>query len=365
MKKTFLLLLLIVAVSTASFFTFRYYQENSNQETGAIKIGFIGPLSGDNSSVGFSALKGVQLAKKSLAADNFEIITEDTGCDKTRAVASMQSLIDRDVVAVIGEVCSGASIAALEVANKYKVPMISAGSTSPDLSIADDYFFRTIPSDALQGKYAADLIYRKGFKKLAIIYTNEQYGTSFEKVLRNDFIKLGGDVVASESVERDKLDLSSQVAKVKAADPDAIYLIMNSVTTSVATLKQIKTQKLSMQIFGSESFNDKVLIDDAKEAMEGTIITAVSTGTKEFKLSHKAEYNIDAGLYSPQGYDAFNVLYLAFKKKLLTGEERAASISKVKFEGKSGYIAFDEFGEVSVNYESLVIKNGKVVSLEN
>ena len=90
----------------------------------------------------------------------FEIVEADSGCDGTVAQTAAQTLVDSGVVAVAGAACSGASMGANAVLSAAGIPMISYASTSPALSSDTDHphFYRIVPSDALQGQAAADMI---------------------------------------------------------------------------------------------------------------------------------------------------------------------------------------------------------------
>jgi branched-chain amino acid transport system substrate-binding protein len=357
--KKILIGLLILTLLGAGYWIYR--NALSLENTQVIKIGYMGPLSGDSSSMGYSALKGVQFAKKDLSADNYEIITQDTGCTKESAAQGIQKLIDQGVVAIIGELCSGASLGALPIANKNKVVLISPASTSPSLSIEGDYFFRTVPSDNLQGVYASNLMYQKGYRKLAIIYTDEPYGKSFETVLEKSFIDKGGQVVLNIGIERGKLDFSSLVKNLKTKNPDVIFIVSNSTSSTVALLKQFKATNLPQAIYGSEAMNDEAVIKDAKEAMDGVMITAISTGNKNFKKAFRAEFGIDPGLFAPQSYDAFKTIFLATKDKPISPEQLKTALEGIRFEGVTGQIEFDKYGDISSNYETLTVQDGKVV----
>ena len=142
----------------------------ANYET--IKIGFMAPLSGDAAAYGESIRRGVDLAIKDMGPANVQIIAEDTKCSGPESVSAIQKLINVEKVqVVIGEVCSGATLPAAPIAAQYKVLMVSASATSPMIT-QEPYVFRTVPSDALQGDFGADLVLAKGYKKLAILHSN-------------------------------------------------------------------------------------------------------------------------------------------------------------------------------------------------
>lgn len=325
----------------------------------AVKIGFMGPLTGDAASYGESIKKGVELAKKDANIKNLEIVYEDTKCEGKDAVSAVTKLVSVDkVAAIIGDVCSGATLAAAPVANDNKVVMISAASTSPKITDAGEYLFRVIPSDALQGEFGAQLVYDKGYRKLAILYSNEEYGVGFQEVLKKSFETRGGKVVKREAFNRNVTDVRTQLVKIKAQNPDALYLISNSPASSVAALKQLKTLRMKVAVFGSEGLKSADLLTSAKDAAEGLIITSVAVGNAEFTEKHKKEYNADPGPFAAQGYDAFMALSKVIEKGTKTGEEIKEALGGLEFDGVSGKIVFDSNGDVEGNYDVYTVKGG-------
>lgn len=333
-----------------------------------IVIGFMGPLSGDAASYGLSILKGAELAIKEAGLTNVKLVTEDSKCDPKEAVSAINKLISvNKVQAIVGEVCSGATLAAAPIAEQNKVVMISASSTSPEIS-KQAWVFRTVPSDALQGAFGAGLVAKQGYKKLAILYSNEEYGLGFSLVLQEEFPKQGGEgsdesleVVANEAVERGVVDLRTQLTKIKASGADAIYIISNSPDSAVAALKQIKELGLSVKIYGSEGLKSDDIVKGAGSAAEGLVVTSVSVGNIGFITKHQKEYGSEPGPFAAQAYDAFRALAEAMKAGAKTGEQFKEKLAAVEFDGASGHIAFDANGDVSGNYDIYVVEDGKWV----
>lgn len=328
-----------------------------------IKIGVMVPLTGDAASYGESVKKGIELAKKQFKADNVELVYEDSKCDGTQSVSSINKLISVDkVVAIIGELCSDATLPAAPIAEQNKVVMISPASTAPTLTTAGDYIFRTIPSDASQGAYGAKLVADKGFKKLAVLYVNNDYGVGFNDVLKQEFPKLGGVVVASEAVDKAAVDVKTQLTKIKGAKPDALYIISNSPDTAIAALKQAKELGLQVALFGSEGLKNDDIIKGAKGAADGLMVTSVSAGSKGFMQAHNSAYSENPGPFSAQAYDAFQALNNAIltglkKGEKITGEAIKNNLNGMSFQGVSGMIEFDKNGDVSGNYSVLIVKD--------
>jgi branched-chain amino acid transport system substrate-binding protein len=325
-----------------------------------IKLGFMGPLTGDAASYGESIRKGVDLALGEANLKNVEIVYEDSKCEGKEAVSAINKLINIDgVSAIVGEVCSGATLAAAPIAETNNVVMISASSTSPKITKEGDYIFRTIPSDTLQGAYAARLITKDGKKKLAILYSNEEYGVGFSEVVKRAF---SGEVVASEAFERGATDLRTQITKVKSAKPDAILVISNSPDASVAALKQIRELRVvGAKIYGSEGLKGPE-VAKTKEA-EGITVTSVTAGSFEFALKYQEEYNEEPGPFAAQAYDAMSAIARSIKKGASTGTEVKNELYSMSFEGASGTISFDLNGDVLGNYEVYQLKKGEWVQL--
>ena len=286
----------------------------------SINIGVMLPLSGDASTYGISARKGAELAYKELGLkkEKVNLVFEDSQCDGKNAVNAINKLINVEkVVAVLGELCSSATLAVAPIAEKNKVVLISPGSTSPKITTAGDYIFRTIPTDARQGVFAANLLKKEKVKRLAVLYPNEDYGKGFNGILTDSFKKIGGKVVASESFERGSTDLRTQLTKIKSKRPKALFLISNSPDAAIAALRQIKELRLKVRLFGSEGLKAKEIA--SASGANGLIITSVTPGTKKFNNAHQKFFGEAAGTFSAQAYDAIASINEAIKKKARTG----------------------------------------------
>jgi len=333
----------------------------TDQELQAIKVGFMGPLTGDAASYGESIKKGVELALQDHDA-NIELIVEDSKCDGKEAVTVLNKLASLDKVqAIVGEVCSGATIPSVPIAQQNTIVLISPASTSPDLSGSSEYFFRTVPSDALQGAFGAELVESAGHERLAIIYSNEDYGVGFKTVLAEAFEALGGLVVIEEAFERTTVDLRTPLTKIMNANPDAIYIVSNSPDSAVAILKQIKELGIEAVLYGSEGLKGQYILDNARDAAEGLIVSSVSSGTSDFIEKHEQTYSESPGPFAAQGYDALSAIARAIDAGAKTGEDIREYIAILEFDGASGHIAFDENGDISGNYDTYIVQNDTFV----
>lgn len=338
---------------------------NDGDHDDTIVIGWMGPLSGGAAAFGESIKQGVELAYErnhQVSGKNIEVVFEDTKCGAKEAVTGINKLISSEhVTAIIGEVCSDATIAAAPIAEQNGVVMISAASTNPDISASGDYIFRTVPSDTLQGDFGAKYVYTHGFKRLAVLHGNDSYGNGFKDVLTEKFAGWGGEVVAAEAVEAEATDVRTQLTKIKQANPDALYIITNSPETAISALKQAKELGLNVQIFGSEGLKENSIVNGAEGAAEGMIVTAVSGGSSNFVSDHLAKFGAEPGPFAAQGYDAYMAIIDAIEKGNTTSEQIKNYLYNISFEGVSGNIKFDKNGDVAGNYLIFKVTDGLFV----
>jgi branched-chain amino acid transport system substrate-binding protein len=315
----------------------------------AVKVGFMGPLTGDASGFGQNIKNGVELALEDSGLQNVKLVYEDSGCEGSKAASAAQKLIkEYYVIAIIGEVCSGATLASAPIAEAGKVVMISASSTSPKISEAGDYIFRTVPSDTLQGEFAGKLIYEKGFKTLAILHSNEDYGVGLEKSLRETFQELEGQIVSTVSFNRGQIDMELEIEKIQESWPEAIYIISNSPDSSVVALAKIKNLQINASVFGSEGLLEEEVLSSG--FAENITITSLNNEGTEFARKYRDVYGEDPGPFAAQGYDAFSVIAYGLKKGVRNGEELRQEIKGIKLDGVSGLIEFDENGDIVGEY---------------
>ena len=196
-----------------------------------IKIGFLGGITGPIESLVPPIVDGAQLALRHvneqgglLGGNNGVIVIGDTTCaDATKAADAADRMVNVEkVVAIVGALCSGATISA---ANNAAIPggvvMISPASTSPAITTMDDkdLVFRTATSDAYQGEVLSRLIVKHGVKNIAITYVNNDYGKGLAESLANAFPKDGGTVAISQAHEDGKADYRSELGALAAPAP--------------------------------------------------------------------------------------------------------------------------------------------------
>lgn len=196
-------------------------------------------LSGPVASYGSGIEKGANLAIEEINkaggidGKQIKVIKVDNKSESSEATAAAIKLATRDkVVAQIGSVTSGNTLASVQVANKYKMPMIGPSATSPSVTVDDktnkvnDYVFRTCFIDPFQGKIAANFAVDTLKEKNVAIFSDSS--SDYAKVLAKSFKETieskGGKVVSEEAYVAKDTDFKSTLTRLKSQNPDFIYI---------------------------------------------------------------------------------------------------------------------------------------------
>ncbi len=341
-------------------------------EKEVVKVGFIGPFTGGVASIGVPDRDAAMLAEEEINKNNlvpgkqFKLVYEDEQCDPKQSATAVQKLIVQDKVrAVIGSLCSGATLADAPIAEQNKVLLLSYGATNRAIKDAGDYIFRNTPSDKFQAAEDARLLQKLGAKKVAIIHVNNDWGAG----LKDDFTEaaktIGLSVVATETYDPAATDFRTQLTKIKEAKPDMIYMPAYPADTGLV-LKQMRELGIVQQVVGADASKDDAVIATAGNAAEGLIVTLPgvpkSPELEKFAAAFKAKYGKEYSAYTPEAYDA---VYILAKACAATDCSSTAMkdylYSMGEYKGASGTYAFDKDGEVQKGYDLFTVKDSKWV----
>jgi ABC-type branched-subunit amino acid transport system substrate-binding protein len=197
-----------------------------------LKVGTILPQSGTLAFLGPPEEAGVALAAQEInEADmglNIEVVYRDSGDTTTDiATVSVTDLLSQDVSAIIGAASSGVSFTVIDQITAAGVVQFSPANTSPDFTEYEDngLYFRTAPSDLLQGEVLGNLIAEDGASTLGLLVLNDPYGTGLATATKEAFEAAGGEVVAEELFNTGDSNFDAQLSAINAANPDAVAVI--------------------------------------------------------------------------------------------------------------------------------------------
>ncbi len=197
-----------------------------------LKIGTILPQSGTLAFLGPPEEAGVALAVKEINDADLGITVEveyrDSGDTTTdTATVSVTDLLSLDVSAIIGAASSGVSKTVIDQIVAAGVVQFSPANTSIDFTdYADDgLYWRTAPSDVLQGEVLGNLIAEDGVQTLGIMQLNDSYGTGLTAKITEVFEAAGGEVTAAPTFNTGDTNFTTQISEILATNPDAIALV--------------------------------------------------------------------------------------------------------------------------------------------
>ncbi len=318
-----------------------------------VKIGSILPLTGEAAQIGIRAQNAIDMAVEEINdagginGKKIEVIYEDGRCNAKNAADAANKLVTADKInVIIGGLCSGETLAAAPVAEQNKVVMLSPCSSAPTVSEAGDYIFRDYPSDVYQGSFGAEYIYNiLGARKVATLNTIGDWGTGIKDRFKQRFVELGGEIIAEESFEQTASDMRAQLTKIKAAQPDAIYMPAYPQGTGLI-LRQGKELGIAAQFFGADASDDPTIIELAGTAAEGYMFTVADSGSSTFAQRFNEKYGNEPIVCTTYSYDAANILAKVMEKVGTSSEAIKNELYNVQnYQGETGSISFDENGD--------------------
>ena len=371
MKRTLISLGLIATL----FFAFaceRRGGPGAGGDSGQIVVGYYGDLTGRTSNFGQSTKNGVEMAVDEINkagginGRQIKVLSEDDEGRPEKAATVVTKLIDQDrVIALVGEVASGNSLAAAPKAQAAKVPMISPSSTNPAVTQVGDYIFRVCFIDPFQGevmaKFAANTL--KAKKAAIMLDFNSPYSRGLTEFFESSFTKLGGQVVTKQSYTQGDRDYKGQLTSIRSANPDVIYVPGYYGEVGVIA-KQAKQLGITQPLLGGDGWDAPQLWELGGDALNGDFISNhysvedPSPAIQKFVSDFKSRYSIAPDALAALGYDAMRVLADAIKRSGTTeGAKLRDAISATKdFPGVTGVI--------SINADRNAVKPAVVLKLQ-
>ena len=386
MKK--IVVLLMIAFVFVSMCFAGGNQEDSSSES--IKIGFIGPLTGDYANYGTLCKQAVEMAIDEINANGgingveVKLYAEDSEGDSQKALAAMEKLSSSDkVCAIVGPVLTGESFSVAERAQAEGIVMITPSASHKDITSVGDYIFRTTPSDGLQGEVAGKYWYEVlGYRKLAVLYAKNDYSQGLYESMSEAFKADGGEIVAAATFMVGDKDFKTQLTNLKNTNAEAIYI--PDYTAEMAQILEQATQLgIDKPFLSSDGFLSEEIYTLAGQYTDGVVYTASakiveSDKNKVFKENYTAKYGVGPDSFASNAYDATYILASVIEK---VGTDRKAikeGMKQVKdFEGVNGIINFAENGDLvasqgiykvegttPVYIGAYKVENGKLVKVE-
>lgn len=349
---------------------------DSPAAAGTIKIGVISPTTGASSDPGQRAQEGAQVAAELFNADGgvngktIELVTEDDKSTPEQGVLKLQEMTGKGVQYITGTVNSTVAVAVGNfVKSTHNVYVITAAQTDAPLAQqTNGNIFAMSNTNALYGEvYLPWVAANLKPATVAVLAESSDYGNNELTSLQSRWSKPGDPKIISERFDRSQSDYSSQLTKLIAQKPDALYAVAGGTDLPAKILKQAtelgyQGKKLSGPGTISEAF-----IKTGGAAVEGVISANVyatsidNAVNKKFVEAFQKKYNRLPSAESALAFDSVTVMALAMKQA--GGADDPAKVAKLMKEGSwsttRGELKFDATGRIRAKTLIIEIRNGQ------
>lgn len=344
-----------------------------------IRIGAALELTGKEADLGVQTRNGIKLALD--AADRsggingqpIELIVKDDQGIPEVAQQVDRELIEAGVIAIIGHVTSQQSLAGLAVTQPAGVVLLSATSTSVELTGKDDLFFRIVGDNERDTRALAKHIQGQGIRKIAVIYDedNASYSRTYVETFAASFTEQGGSITAildfSSASQPDFIPILEQA---RASEPEGLLLVASAVNTAFLVQKT-RLMAWDVQIFSSDWAYSEAFLQNGGQAIEGVKmvvsfdINNPAPAMEQFRQEYRELFGNEANFGAAQGYEAAAILIEALRR--CNGDVKGlpdALRNIQNFEGLSGSISIDPYGDVTRPLHLVQAKDGKWATVE-
>jgi branched-chain amino acid transport system substrate-binding protein len=321
---------------------------------GEIVVGEYGSLTGGQATFGQSTHNGIMLAVDEINGGGgvngrkIRVITEDDQSKSEEAANAVTKLISQNnVIAVLGEVASSASLAAAPICQSNKVPMITPSSTNEKVTQVGDYIFRMCFIDPYQGEAMANYLSKQaGMKKAAILIdVKSDYSTGLAANFERVFLANGGQIVGKQSYAQGDSDFRSQLTALKASNPEVIFVpgYYNEIGQIAI---QARDLGMKQPLAGGDGWESPKLFEIGGAALDGCFysnhyhVDDPAPAVREFVQKYQERFGAKPDSLAALAYDSTRVLAEAIKRAGTTdGPKLRDEIAKTaNFTGVTGLI---------------------------
>lgn len=348
-----------------------------------IKIGFIGPKTGETATYGIPVANSIELAiddynKSQDAKYKVELIQEDSAGDQTQAVNSYNSLVGKGIVGIVGPVLTGESLSVGNASSKNKTPIVSSSASGDAVTLESDKkttrvnFFRTCSNDSHGGQFIASKVGDGTIKaKKVAILTNSD--SDYSIGCTDSFVaqaeKDGLQIVLNEKYPNTQADFGTYIDKVKSSGADAVF-IPDYYEIIAKMVKQFKNKNFTGTFLGTDGWDGVLSVQGVdKTIFNGAYYTNTfddrTDGVQNYVKAYKEKYNSDTNMFGTMAYDATWVLLKAVEAAGSSEPEKVcAALEKTNYTGITGTFQYDEQHNPTKDLVVKTIKDGAYTYLD-
>ena len=368
---------ILLCVAMLAMFVVSCGGGKSTKNKDVIKVGVIGPLTGNLAQYGTSSINGFKLKVKEINeagginGKKIEVVEADSKGDVQEAINAFKKMVSQDKIDIfVGEVTSGPSLAIAPLAQQAKIPMITSTSTAFDVTKDKDFVFRTTFTDPYQGVVAAKYAKAKNFKNITILTnTGSDYSVGLANAFKEQATKEGIQVKEEQYTADDK-DFRALLTKIKGSNPEVIF-VPDYYNTIGLILTQAKELGINAQFLGGDGWDG--IQQDFGQVANGALFASQfapddpSETVQKFIAAYKKEYKIDPIIFAALGYDTGTILETALKGVSDLSSKEAIRDAIKNFSGENlvtGSLKFDQNRNPEKKVTFIEVKDGKLTLKE-
>ena len=342
--------------------------------SGEILVGAVYPITGHSSLAGPSVEYGIELAvaeiNNSQHSDvKIKLIMEDGQSTVEGAVEAFNKLIHEDKVSVIlGPGSSSQVQEAFPIAHQNQVVAISPSSAASGLSAISNFVFRTnLTTDVLIPNGVKVTQEKLGYQRVATLFDNvDLFSQTSDAELKKALTDNGVEILTAESFQTKETDLSAQLTRIKALNPDAIFI-----SSTVGDISDILVQGRALGVPSDIPFIvnltlSRDLVAAAGDAAEGTITftswnsMADTPDNQAFVQNYSTKYGMEPNIWAAQFYAAVHILAKGVADAQSTDPKAiAAALAEIRdFDTILGPFSFNDVGDAVYDPIVLIVKDG-------
>ncbi len=326
-------------------------------EGGTLSFGYVLPETGDLAFLGPPQIEAMGYAIQEindaggvLGNEIPDPVSGDEANDAAIANQSADRVLSSDVSALIGAAASGMSLAIIDKVTGAGVAQCSGSNTAPTFTDYEDdgFYFRTAPSDALQGPVLADTIVNDGHSNVAIVARADDYGQGLADATATALENAGATVALNETYDPKTTNFDATVQAINSANPDAVVVIaFEEGTEIISGVIEAGMTPPDTGLYGADGLRNtdlpNLVSSNDPAVLSGMKGTAPASADNEEFVSGLQEFapDLEETQFAPQVYDCVNIIALA--------AEDAGSADAADF--KDSVVGVTKDGEQCGNFE--------------
>lgn len=307
-----------------------------------IKIGILGPHTGDNAIYGLAVRNAATLyfdevnANGGINGKQIELITYDNKSEDAEALNSFSRMVDEGITALVGDVLTGNTIAVVGEAYPINMPMITASATASAVTLGEDgtvytNVLRTCFIDPFQGEkmaeYGSEVL---GAKTAAILYLNgDDYSTGLKEAFEKKCAEMDVEVVAVEAFSKGDTNFKAQLTNIHSKSPDVVFVpaYYEVAGMIVSQARQVGSEAVYM---GGDGWSDVAKYASAEDLEGSVFCSAYAPGSSDAIIAFEEAYTEKFGadtlnMFAANAYDAAMILCNALEIAEASGAETGSA----------------------------------------